>query len=75
MDLIVPSDILRLFNFKCYVLKDGRKTFRYIFFDNYDYLLDNGKLCDIAFDNTQKTILYSSIYLDYDFFERPQCRT
>lgn len=71
MDLTLSSDTLGLFNFKQYVLKDGKKTFRYIFFDNYDYIEyihDNGKLRDIAFDNIKKTILCSSVYLGYDLF-------
>ena len=60
IDLSVPSDTLGLFNFKQFVKKDGKNTFKYIFFDNYDYIInlhDKGKLRDVSFDNVQKTIL------------------
>lgn len=71
IDLSIPSDTLGLFNFKQFVKKDGKNTFKYIFFDNYDYIInlhDKGKLRDVSFDNVQKTILCSSIHLDYGLF-------
>ena len=76
IDLSVPSDTLGLFNFKQFVKKDGKNTFKYIFFDNYDYIInlhDKGKLRDVSFDNVQKTILCSSIHLGYDLFVCPNC--
>lgn len=54
IDLSVPADSLGLSNFKQYVKKDGKNTFKYIFFDNYNYIVNLhniGKLRDISFDN------------------------
>lgn len=56
--------------------KMAKNTFKYIFFDNYDYIIylhEKGKLRDVAFDNLQKTILCSSIHLGYDLFVCPNC--
>lgn len=69
-------DAYSLFNFKQYVQKAGKETFRYIFFDNFEYiskLHHSGKMRDVTFDNIQKTILCSSIYLGYDLYECPNC--
>ena len=76
IDLAVPVDTLSLFNFKQYVQKAGKETFKFIFFDNFDYiskLHDSGKMRDVTFDNIQNTILCSSIYLGYDLYECPSC--
>lgn len=76
IDLSIPANTLGLFNFKQYVKKDGKNTFKYIFFDNYDFIVnlhDKGKLRDVSFDNVQKTILCSSIHLGYDLFVCPNC--
>lgn len=76
IDLAVPVDTLSLFNFKQYVQKNGKETFKFIFFDNFDYiskLYDSGKMRDVTFDNIQNTILCSSIYLGYDLYECPSC--
>ena len=76
IDLSVPSDTLGLFNFKQFVKKTVKILFKYIFFDNYDYIInlhDKGKLRDVSFDNVQKTILCSSIHLGYDLFVCPNC--
>lgn len=76
IDLAVPADTLSLFNFSQYVLKGGKETFRYIFFDNFEYISKlhiSGKMRDVTFDNIQKTILCSSIYLGYDLYECPNC--
>ena len=66
IDLAVPVDTSSLLNFSQYVQNAGKETFRYIFFDNFDYiskLHNSGKMRDVIFDNIQKTILCSSIYL------------
>ena len=74
IDLAVPVDTSSLLNFSQYVQNAGKETFRYIFFDNFDYiskLHNSGKMRDVIFDNIQKTILCSSIYLGYDFMSVP----
>ena len=76
IDLAVPVDTSSLLNFSQYVQNAGKETFRYIFFDNFDYiskLHNSGKMRDVIFDNIQKTILCSSIYLGYDLYECPYC--
>ncbi|MDE6952250.1 MAG: transposase [Erysipelotrichales bacterium] len=76
IDLAVPVDTSSLLNFSQYVQNAGKETFRYIFFDNFDYiskLHNSGKMRDVTFDNIQKTILCSSIYLGYDLYECPYC--
>lgn len=76
INLSVPVHTFGLFNFRQYALSHGKESFRYIFFDNFDYIYQlflSGKMRDVTFDNVQKTILCSSIYLGYDFFECPNC--
>lgn len=76
IDLAVPTDTLALFNLRQYFKKNSKETFKYIFFDNFEYIHNlylSGKLRDITFDNIQKTILCSSVYLGFDLFECPNC--
>ncbi|MFR2767731.1 MAG: transposase zinc-binding domain-containing protein [Thomasclavelia sp.] len=75
IDLAVPTDALALFNLRQY-FKNSKESFKYIFFDNFEYIHNlylSGKLRDITFDNIQKTILCSSVYLGFDLFECPNC--
>lgn len=54
----------------------NKKSFRFIFMDNLDYirsLYNSGKLRPVAYDQVQKTILCSSLYLGYDLYECPDC--
>ncbi|WP_028044832.1 transposase zinc-binding domain-containing protein [Candidatus Stoquefichus massiliensis] len=76
IDLAKPIDTMSLFNFKQYVKKNGKETFKYIFFDNFELvsqLYQDGRMRDVTYDNIQKTILCSSIYLGYDLYECPAC--
>lgn len=76
IDLAVPTDTLALFNLRQYFKKNSKESFKYIFFDNFEYIHNlylSGKLRDITFDNIQKTILCSSVYLGFDLFECPNC--
>ena len=38
IDLAVPTDTLALFNLRQYFKKNSKETFKYIFFDNFEYI-------------------------------------
>lgn len=76
IDLAKPVDTMGLFNFKQYIKKNGKETFKYIFFDNYEFLsqlYQDGRMRDVTYDNIQKTTLCNSIHLGYDLYECPNC--
>lgn len=53
-----------------------KNLFSYIFNDNINYirsLYNRDKIRNVTYDNIQKTILCSSIYLGYDLFVCPHC--
>ena len=64
IDLAVPTDTLALFNLRQYFKKNSKETFKYIFFDNFEYIHNlyfSSKMRDITFDNIQK--LFFTLYL------------
>ena len=53
-----------------------KNLFSYIFNDNINYirsLYNRDKIRNVTYDNIQKTILCSSIYLGYNLFVCPHC--
>ena len=70
------ADCLALYNFSHVDKIKGKESFSYIFNDNINYirsLYNRGKIRNVTYDTIQKTILYGSIYLGYDFFVCPHC--
>ena len=65
------ADCLALYNFDHVEKIKGKESFSYIFSDNINYirsLYNRGKIRNVTYDNIQKTILCSSIYLGYYLF-------
>ena len=70
------ADCLALYNFNHADKIKGKESFSYIFNDNINYirsLYNRGKIRNVTYDTTQKTILCGSIYLGYDLFVCPHC--
>ena len=70
------TDCLALYNFDHVEKIKGKESLSYIFNDNINYirsLYNRGKIRNVTYDNIQKTILCSSIYLGYYLFVCPHC--
>ena len=74
INLAVPVDTLPLYNCTQNIKLKTIETFSYIFNDNIDFLThlyNIGKMHSITSDNIHKTIVRSSIYLGWDYYECP----